>query len=128
MNAAGIAKALGGRRSGSGFVAKCPAHEDRSPSLSISDAENGIVLIHCFAGCSQAAVIDALGRLGLWSDHSESNVSRNTRPVPKPRRDDATERIAKARHLWRRRRPIEGTLAEIYLRKHRRIKCALPST
>lgn len=43
------------------WVAKCPAHDDRSPSLAIREMDDGRVLIHCFAGCSSAEVLDALG-------------------------------------------------------------------
>lgn len=45
-----------------GYLARCPAHEDRLPSLSISQAGDGRLLIHCFAGCDTAAVLAALGR------------------------------------------------------------------
>ena len=50
------------------FVACCPAHEDSWPSLSITQASNK-VLVHCFAGCSQSSVIDALQSLGLWKKY-----------------------------------------------------------
>ena len=50
---------------GDRFVACCPAHDDRSPSLSIKDTGEKI-LFHCFAGCSQNEVIDALVDLGIW--------------------------------------------------------------
>lgn len=33
------------------WVARCPAHQDRSPSLSVSEGDDGRVLMHCFAGC-----------------------------------------------------------------------------
>jgi len=49
----------GVRRNGSGWMARCPAHGDRSPSLSIRD-ENGRILLHCFGGCSIEAVCAAL--------------------------------------------------------------------
>lgn len=52
-------------RSGDGWVACCPAHDDKSPSLSINDCY-GRVLVHCHAGCPQDSVIDALRGLGLW--------------------------------------------------------------
>ena len=42
------------------WVAKCPAHEDRSPSLAIRDVGDR-VLIHCHAGCGAAEVVTALG-------------------------------------------------------------------
>lgn len=43
------------------WSARCPAHEDRSPSLSVRETDEGTVLIHCFAGCSPEAVTGALG-------------------------------------------------------------------
>jgi len=50
-------------------MARCPAHDDRNPSLSISQSD-GRVLVHCHAGCSQQAVIEALRRKGLWNPQS----------------------------------------------------------
>ncbi len=67
MNAAVIAHALhGGRKSGTSWVACCPAHKDRNPSLSLRDSTDGHVLVHCFGGCPQQVVIAALLKLGLW--------------------------------------------------------------
>jgi hypothetical protein len=43
------------------YVANCPAHEDRSPSLSIREGENGRVLVHCFAGCTHTAILASVG-------------------------------------------------------------------
>lgn len=42
------------------WVAKCPSHEDRSPSLSITDRD-GRVLVHCFGGCETEDVLGAVG-------------------------------------------------------------------
>jgi hypothetical protein len=42
------------------WSARCPAHEDRAPSLSVAD-DNGTVLIHCYAGCSPADIVAAVG-------------------------------------------------------------------
>jgi len=42
-------------------MARCPAHEDRDPSLSISEGREGQPLVHCFAGCTYEAVVAALG-------------------------------------------------------------------
>ena len=66
-SAADIAEALNGRPSGSGYVCECPAHVDLRPSLSVT-SRDGRVLVHCHAGCTQSAVIGALGRRGLWGD------------------------------------------------------------
>jgi 5S rRNA maturation endonuclease (ribonuclease M5) len=46
---------------GSGYMACCPAHDDRDPSLSISVGDNGKILFHCHTGCSQEAVLKAIG-------------------------------------------------------------------
>lgn len=42
-------------------MARCPAHEDRSPSLSIKETQDGKVLLHCFGGCGAADVVAAAG-------------------------------------------------------------------
>jgi hypothetical protein len=62
------------------YVAKCPAHDDGSPSLSIRDLGDR-VLIHCFAGCDPGEVMDAAG-LSL----ADLFVRRETHG-PTPRRE-----------------------------------------
>lgn len=47
--------------SAGGFVACCPAHDDRTPSLHIAEGEDGRALIYCFAGCTAGEIVDALG-------------------------------------------------------------------
>lgn len=69
MNAAEIARNLHGRKLPSGWVARCPAHDDHDPSLSLKDADDGRILVKCHAGCPQTAVIDALKAKGLWPEH-----------------------------------------------------------
>jgi hypothetical protein len=68
------------------WVARCPGHQDRDPSLSIRQAADR-VLLHCFAGCGAADVLAALG-LG-WSDLFQDNEGRTgcrARPkIPTPR-------------------------------------------
>ena len=62
MRAEAFAERVGARRTGPGtWQAHCPAHQDRSPSLSIRAGEDGRVLIHCFAGCPPFAIAAALG-------------------------------------------------------------------
>lgn len=43
------------------WQSRCPAHDDKGPSLSVREMDDGRVLIHCFAGCGAAEVLDALG-------------------------------------------------------------------
>ena len=60
-----IVRELGGVRSGKGYMCFCPAHDDANRSLSVTLSE-GRLLVHCFGGCSQEAVIAALRERGLW--------------------------------------------------------------
>ena len=64
MGAADLVHALGGRMHGTGGMCRCPAHDDATPSLSVTERD-GRMLVHCQAGCSQADVIDALATRGL---------------------------------------------------------------
>jgi putative DNA primase/helicase len=50
------------RKRGPGqWSARCPAHEDKGPSLSIRETPEGVLLLHCFAGCEAADVVAAVG-------------------------------------------------------------------
>jgi hypothetical protein len=42
------------------WIARCPSHSDRSPSLSLRESD-GKLLVHCFAGCGAADVVEAVG-------------------------------------------------------------------
>ncbi len=48
------------RQTGSGWSARCPAHEDRQASLSIAEGEDGRVLLKCHAGCDHKSILSAL--------------------------------------------------------------------
>ncbi len=72
------------RRTGPGrWVACCPAHDDKSPSLAIREAEDGRLLVHCFSGCSVQEVVTALGLelSDLFPPRSE-NHRPEARPFP----------------------------------------------
>lgn len=57
-----LSRLEGVRRTGRGtWLARCPAHQDKSPSLSVREADDCKVLIHCFAGCSAHEVVAAIG-------------------------------------------------------------------
>jgi hypothetical protein len=49
------------KRNGRGFMARCPAHDDKTPSLSIAESEDGGVLLKCHAGCPTEDVVRAAG-------------------------------------------------------------------
>lgn len=58
---------LAGGPDGKGdYLAFCPAHDDRkTPNLRVREAEDGRVLLRCFAGCNQDRVLDALEDRGI---------------------------------------------------------------
>ena len=81
-----ILSALGDRscdpkRNGKGWSARCPAHEDRRPSLSVSEGDDGRALVRCHAGCTVDAICDAVGLqvADLMTDDS-STLSTSTEP------------------------------------------------
>jgi len=43
------------------YLARCPAHDDRSPSLSVAEGDDGRTLIHCFAGCEPLDILNSIG-------------------------------------------------------------------
>lgn len=51
----------GVKKSGQGFIACCPAHEDRRQSLSVAQGRDGKILVNCHAGCAPERVVEALG-------------------------------------------------------------------
>lgn len=75
MTMSSIASALSAHRSGSGWMASCPAHDDNTPSLSLREV-CGKLLVHCHAGCEQFDVIDALKAKGLWAERDSGQRPR----------------------------------------------------
>ena len=43
------------------WLAQCPAHNDQNPSLGVSEGKDGLLLLHCFAGCTFESILDAMG-------------------------------------------------------------------
>lgn len=48
------------RSNGKGWTARCPAHQDQGPSLSVTETSDR-VLVHCFSGCHASDVLAAVG-------------------------------------------------------------------
>lgn len=119
MTAEAIAKALGGRKAGTAWMARCPAHDDRTPSLSIADARDGKVLVRCHAGCDQRDVIAALRARGAWDADARrpTRFSRKPdRPLPAEPDCDAINRMEAALALWRGAQSAKGAPVGTYLR------------
>ncbi len=74
-----IIAALDAKRQGKRYIAKCPAHDDRSPSLMISEREDGSTGIHCFAGCQPDDILAAVGldKKEAWKPRPEYNTSQH---------------------------------------------------
>lgn len=79
MNAAEISFHLHGRKSGAGYIARCPAHDDREPSLSLRDAEGKILAL--FRRMRTGQRDRCAEELGLW-------------PEPKPTREPKRRLVA----------------------------------
>lgn len=60
------------------FTARCPAHSDRTPSLSIRESE-GRILLHCFAGCDVERILTAVG-MGIQDLFPESDGVETFKP------------------------------------------------
>jgi hypothetical protein len=67
-------------RNGS-YLALCPAHEDREPSLSVGEGDDGRALIKCFAGCTPQHITDALGlQMSDLFEHRNGAPARRRKP------------------------------------------------
>ncbi|MFB9985328.1 toprim domain-containing protein [Mesorhizobium kowhaii] len=117
MTAETIARALGGHRVGATWMARCPVHDDRSPSLSISAGKDGKILVCCHAGCDQRDVIAALRAIGAWESrtrHATRFRSPTDRRVPED--PDVLKRTEAALAIWQASQLADGTPIETYLR------------
>lgn len=75
-------KLPGMRKSGSGWMARCPAHDDRRASLSIAQGDDGTALVKCHAGCDTSAVLAAVGlELRDLFAATDSKPNRNGKPA-----------------------------------------------
>ena len=97
---------------------------DRNPSLSLRDSHEGKLLVKCHAGCSHVEVFHELERRDLLQylhadrtrsvDKAAFSAIASKREPPRADPINAS-RIAKARWLWSKRRPIDLSDAEQYL-------------
>ena len=105
----------GVRKTGSGWIARCPVHDDRHPSLSVRVGAKGNVIFHCFAGCSWEEIRSALGL-------SISSV----RPVSFDRSFHPPQTHEAAIRIWKETVDSTGSPVEYYL-KNRGLSIPLPT-
>ncbi len=84
-----LARLEGVRSRGPGRAsALCPAHQDRSPSLSVAEGRKGI-LLRCFAECDKPAIVAALG-LTMADLFFDAPSPHGHQPIPRPVKIDYT--------------------------------------
>ena len=105
-----LCESRGGRWSGTKGMARCPAHDDRTPSLGVTLGRHAI-LFHCFAGCDQESVIQAFKREGL------ATASLFCGPSAEPHVTSvvAREPSRGALRIWSNASPLAGGRAKAYL-------------
>lgn len=64
------------------WLACCPAHDDKSPSLTVRELDDGRVLVHCFAGCSVEEILSAVGL--TFSDLFPEKEIQHGKPERRP--------------------------------------------
>jgi hypothetical protein len=75
------------------YMARCPAHSDKSPSLSIWLKDDGRILLKCFAGCETESVLSAMGL--TFRDVMPERVGEFSRERPAFTASDALRALAR---------------------------------
>jgi putative DNA primase/helicase len=116
LTAAETAAALGGAtRNRYGWLARCCCHEDKQPSLSLKDGDDGKLLIKCFAGCDARDVLAEFRRRGWLDDRQRGHrPAKAARAIPNPDPGKIGHPDFAAA-IWRESVDPRGTLAERYL-------------
>lgn len=102
-----LVERLGGRWGPDGGMCRCPAHDDRTPSLSVRPGRTRL-LLHCFAGCDAPAILRALEADRVLEPRGPGTPDQASQPR-------AGTRKAAALRLWNEARSIHGTPAAAYL-------------
>jgi hypothetical protein len=80
-----VSRLHGVRKTGPGsWMARCPAHEDKSPSLTVSEKEPELLLVYCHAQCGVEAIAAAVGLTvsDLFPPKLTEYRPRDKRPFP----------------------------------------------
>ena len=111
-----LSKLSGVKKSGKGWDAICPAHEDRRASLSVGVADDGRPLLHCHAGCDTSVVLAAIGL--TWPDlfPKDGTVAKIKSKAPAPAFQTANEAL----------KALEATLGKHSSNRHTPTSTANP--
>ena len=118
-----LARLANVKETASGWTACCPGHEDRQASLSISEGDEGRVLLHCHANCTLETVVSGLGITKADLFDRQASTGRPAAPpkaAPKKKAapvkdDEAFATAAAAQKAYGRGRP---TTVHEYLDEH----------
>jgi Toprim domain len=137
VNAAKISEHFRGQRAGDNqYLVRCPClhhgkgRGDKHPSLSISDGEDGRLLVNCHAGCTYEEIIAAFHRLGLINSrqrHPHVQPARQILRTAPSRGLHETDNRRNALRIWQEAGPIEKSLAAMFYLKTERGISELPS-
>jgi len=112
-----IAAVLGGKRNGSGWMARCPCHMDNNASLSISEGSDGKALLKCHAGCRQDELMARVRGMGL--DLGGRRPASADVATYDYRDRNGTVRSAEAMH----RKTISAVYTAVAASRRRRTRC-----
>lgn len=122
-------------KSGAGWSARCPGHDDRNASLSIAEGKDGRILLRCHAGCSAESIVSALGMnlADLFPQRITNGVTNKPRIVATyDYHDEARKLLFQCVRFepkdFRQRRPAPGKPGEWIwsLKDTRRVLYRLP--
>ncbi|MBL1216309.1 MAG: hypothetical protein D8M59_02320 [Planctomycetes bacterium] len=102
---------------GRGYRARCPAHDDRNPSLDVDEGDEGRVLMTCRAGCDNKHIVAKIGKTmaDLMPDHQGGTSGNTRRTATKAKRPFDTLEAA----IQAGERSTKGTHAATYIYKAR---------
>lgn len=121
------------RPTGNGWLTICPAHDDTTPSLHLTDTADGRVLKHCFGFCTWSDISNALQKLGIPDHGPQAHHSRNaeaphrrhgtsvaTGPFAPGRNTDLHHyRLGMPTHAWAYPWQLDPDLATVILARYR---------
>lgn len=79
------------------WMARCPAHEDKSPSLSIRELDDGRILVHDFGGCAAPDILAAVG-LSIADMFPEPLTQHGTAKLARPNHWHTTREALRSLH------------------------------
>lgn len=124
MRAREITAALGGRWRGEHGIARCPAHDDKNPSLTIRDGKIN-VLLTCFAGCDRRDIVAELRRRGLMEANDQREVRPRREPAPEPEHEPDHDAL----RIWHEAKaPAPDSAVWQYLHRERGLTLDIPPT